>query len=255
MILNTGGASTGLIVATGTVGIGTITPAYTLDVNGVINATDFYKNGLSFSGGSQWITTGNDIYYNLGNVGIGTTGPGAKLHIKNGGAKIEVISAGTTGTYSLNWNALQICQFGTCCPPWKDCDGDGATYMAGTDCDEGCNSCYVGSTAITYTPDGRDQNCNGIVDESEAKSKTCKFPDPPGSNGILASAVQSVCNSWCGEAGAVSGNGPYTNPYRDLWTGANFSNCDAWGAAYYEIADYFATAQTITCTCSSLQYR
>ncbi|MCK4859107.1 MAG: hypothetical protein KAS87_00945, partial [Candidatus Omnitrophica bacterium] len=47
---------------------------------------------------------------------------------------------------------------------WIDVDGDGYSPFTG-DCDETCSTCYVGSTATTASPDGRDQNCNGIVDD------------------------------------------------------------------------------------------
>lgn len=35
----------------------------------------------SLGGGSQWTTSGTSIYYNTGNVGIGTAGPGQKLSV------------------------------------------------------------------------------------------------------------------------------------------------------------------------------
>ncbi|MBI4548599.1 MAG: hypothetical protein HY707_11495 [Ignavibacteriae bacterium] len=80
----TAGAIRFTVANTGNVGIATASPGYKLDVNGIINATDIYKNGLPFSGASQWTTSGSDIYYNSGNVGIGTTSPGSKLDISDG---------------------------------------------------------------------------------------------------------------------------------------------------------------------------
>ncbi|MFH1365326.1 MAG: hypothetical protein ABIH28_01965 [archaeon] len=56
-----------------------------------------------------------------------------------------------------------ICKNGVCCPLWKDCDGDG--YTGGYhDCDESCPTCYVGGKALKAA-DGKDQNCNGNLDE------------------------------------------------------------------------------------------
>jgi hypothetical protein len=64
----------------GNVGIGTTTPGYTLDVDGIVNSTALYVNGSPYIG-SQWTTLDNDIYYTTGNVGIGTVTPYAKLTI------------------------------------------------------------------------------------------------------------------------------------------------------------------------------
>jgi hypothetical protein len=108
-------------------------------------------------------TTGLIVQH--GNVGIGTVAPGARLDVQGGNIRATAIPAGQIGTYTWNRDIIQVCQFGFCCGLARDCDGDGRTYGAGTDCDEFCATCFVGSTAYTTERDGRDQNCNGEVDE------------------------------------------------------------------------------------------
>ncbi len=69
----------------GSVGIGTKSPGYKLHVVGSINFTgSLYQNGTLFEpgDGGVWSTgSGGAIYYNGGNVGIGTSSPSAKLHV------------------------------------------------------------------------------------------------------------------------------------------------------------------------------
>ena len=78
---------------TGNVGIGTTTPGAKLDVAGTINASALTINGVSVgTSSSPWSQSGSNIYYNMGNVGIGSASPIYPLDIQTGTTQINVES-------------------------------------------------------------------------------------------------------------------------------------------------------------------
>ena len=117
LILNTGGAATGLIVDQGNVGIGTTNPGAKLEIAGQIKITGgtpgagqvlttLDASGLATweipAGGSGfWTASGANIYnLNSGNVGIGTASPSQKLHVSvSSGNVAQRLSSGTNNAY------------------------------------------------------------------------------------------------------------------------------------------------------------
>ncbi len=82
-VTSSGNVALTVIGSSGNVGIGTSTPGFALDVNGIVNATGFAGAGTGLSGvallSSNNAFTGTQII--TGNVGIGTNGPVKKLEV------------------------------------------------------------------------------------------------------------------------------------------------------------------------------
>jgi hypothetical protein len=96
LYLSAGGNERLRVASGGNVGVGNSNPAYKLDVAGDINVSgQFRVNGTPVGGGgSQWTTSGSNISYTAGAVGIGTSLPATRLDI-NGALTLEGMASGS----------------------------------------------------------------------------------------------------------------------------------------------------------------
>jgi hypothetical protein len=108
LILNAGGGNSTLVVTNGNVGVGTTAPGQKLDVSGNVNASGLClagdcKTAWSQVGGgtsSQWTTNGSNVYYNTGNVGLGTTAPASAKLVVGGAPGAEGLDLSTSDQYA-----------------------------------------------------------------------------------------------------------------------------------------------------------
>ena len=166
---------------------------------------------------------------------------------------------------------------GQCCSGncWDvDADGDGWAPNTGSrtcqsggkssgDCDDNCNTCYPGSNEITSRPDGRDQDCDGTVDENTgtgqpfqnvdfyatSADKSCNY----GQTHPWKTQVDTACNNWC-KGGSVSCP---TISCTGQWSTGSFSFDTCTGGSQYIYTGSSRTCcrvGTQTCNCPGLYH-
>ena len=100
------------------IGIGTSNPSYKLDVDGIINASEFLIQGQTIESLFSWTKVNGGVFYNQGNVGIGLTNPAYDLEV-----------LGTVNAQEYYINNKPLLTFIETASNWKDADDGKSIYF------------------------------------------------------------------------------------------------------------------------------
>lgn len=110
------------------VGIGK-QPTFALDVNGIVNATNLYVAGAPYIG-SQWTTSGCNVFLTSSNVGIGTSTPNARLEV-SGNALVSGSTTTSGLTLSRSGSNVEITEAGHIMG-WSNTGSDITLFTSGS---------------------------------------------------------------------------------------------------------------------------
>jgi len=117
------------------------------------------------------------------------------------------------------------------------------------DCNDNCLTCFPGSTATTPTADGKDQDCDGTVDENIAKTRVCGT-----GTAVEFSEMVSSCNDYCIYDGTLTCTtqlygGGSTFYFTYNWASCTGSNVQSCSGSNNNCFTCKADTGTRTCTC------
>jgi len=76
-----------------------------------------------------------------------------------------------------------------------------SAVKAGLDCNDSCPTCFPGSTATTPSQDSLDQDCDGVLNNNVAPSKSCL----PHGLWVYRPLLEAACDDWCPNNGGTGG--------------------------------------------------